>query len=78
MRTSLPNDFSSTIVVRHDRTQPYYLKAMIFGPDDTPYASGAFCFDIFCPPSYPSVAPLVNLVTTGGGTVRFSKLCARE
>jgi hypothetical protein len=29
-------------------------------------------FDIFCPLSYPSVPPKVNLQTTGGGRVRFN------
>lgn len=29
-------------------------------------------FDIYCPPEYPKVPPLVNLQTTGGGAVRFN------
>jgi baculoviral IAP repeat-containing protein 6 len=33
---------------------------------------GAFQFDIYCPPDYPKVPPLVNLQTTGGGSVRFN------
>jgi hypothetical protein len=42
MRSALPVDWSSTVLVRHDKLRPYLLKAVIFGPDDTPYDSGAF------------------------------------
>lgn len=41
-------------------------------PSDTPYDNGCFQFDIYCPPEYPNGPPLVNLQTTGGGTVRFN------
>jgi hypothetical protein len=42
MRRSLPVDFSSTVLLVHDRARPFLLKALIFGPPDTPYDSGAF------------------------------------
>lgn len=45
---------------------------MIAAPTGTPYDSGLFEFDIYCPPQYPSVPPKVNLMTTGRGRVRFS------
>jgi ubiquitin-protein ligase len=52
---------------------------LISGPADaldpsneTPYALGLFEFHLFIPPHYPSVPPLVNLQTTGGGMVRFN------
>ncbi len=35
---------SSSILVRHDKHRLYMLKALIFGPEDTPYDSGAFIF----------------------------------
>lgn len=41
-------------------------------PGGTPYDSGLFQFDIYCPPQYPDVPPRVNLMTTGRGTVRFN------
>lgn len=72
MRTSLPSSFSSAILVRHDKARPYIMKACIFGPDDTPYDSGCFVFDIFCGAEYPKVSPKVNLMTTGSGRVRFN------
>jgi hypothetical protein len=43
MRKSLPMDFSSSVLLVHDRARPYLMKALIFGPEDTPYDSGAFC-----------------------------------
>jgi ubiquitin-protein ligase len=45
-------------------------RAVITGPVDTPYAFGAFVFDIFFPDEYPQVPPLIKLTTTGAGTVR--------
>lgn len=45
---------------------------MIAGPEGTPYAGGLFEFDCFLPLDFPDSPPLVNLATTGGGTVRFN------
>ncbi|ESP04277.1 hypothetical protein LOTGIDRAFT_136516 [Lottia gigantea] len=45
---------------------------MITGPVDTPYSLGCFIFDIYFPSSYPYNPPLVKLITTGNGTVRFN------
>ena len=36
-------------------------RALILGPDDTPYAMGAFVFDIHLPPEYPNRPPSVGL-----------------
>lgn len=47
-------------------------RAVVTGPVDTPYALGCFEFDIFCPPEYPSIPPLVHFATTGGGVVKFN------
>ncbi|CAM9926716.1 unnamed protein product, partial [Scytosiphon promiscuus] len=68
----LPLYWGSTIAVRMDEEHPHLLKAMIAAPAGTPYDSGLFEFDIYCPPQYPSVPPKVNLMTTGRGRVRFS------
>jgi hypothetical protein len=40
-------------------------RCLITGPVDTPYAFGAFEFDVFFPPSYPNIPPLVQFMTTG-------------
>jgi len=72
LKRMLPLHFGSTIVVRMDETRPQMLKAVIAAPTQTPYDSGCFEFDIYVPPGYPSTPPKVNLMTTGGGRVRFS------
>lgn len=54
------------------RPRPQVWRALIVGPEDTPYCAGCFVFDIYFPPTYPSVPPQVKLKTTGGGTVRFN------
>lgn len=47
-------------------------KGMIVGATGTPYSMGLFLFDICYPQLYPSAAPMVHFMTTGGGQVRFS------
>lgn len=44
--------------------------AVITAPPDTPYACGAWAFDVFLPPEYPRRPPMVNFLTTGGGRAR--------
>ncbi|CAM9807719.1 unnamed protein product [Sphacelaria rigidula] len=68
----LPLYWGSTVAVRVDEDRPHLLKAMVAAPGGTPYDSGLFQFDIYCPPQYPDVPPRVNLMTTGRGTVRFN------
>lgn len=46
-------------------------RAVVTGPVDTPYAHGLFVFDIYFPPAYPHVAPMITFMTTGGGRVRY-------
>ncbi|KAH3744471.1 Ubiquitin-conjugating BIR-domain enzyme [Pelomyxa schiedti] len=79
LATCLPINSDSSIFVRVDSDHMDVLRALITGPmasdygrDSTPYAGGAFMFDIFIPSNYPSGPPHVNLQTTGGGTVRFN------
>lgn len=48
-----------------------FSRFVISGPVDTPYEGGLFVFDVFLPPNYPADPPLVQIVTTGQGTVRW-------
>ena len=70
--SSLPLSWSSTIIVRVDESKYNFLRACVFGPEDTPYECGAFLFDIFLPSDYPQSPPRFKLLTTGGGRVRFN------
>jgi baculoviral IAP repeat-containing protein 6 len=72
LSTSLPLSLSSSVFARVDSSRIDTLRALITGPDDTPYSNGCFLFDIFLPNDWPNVPPLVNLQTTGNGTVRFN------
>lgn len=51
---------SSSIFVRVDEDNVFLWKALITGPDDTPYSNGCFIFDFFFPPEYPRVPPKVS------------------
>jgi len=72
MFNSLPLEISSSVFIRYDQSKNQLWKALITGPDDTPYAGGCFLFDAYFPPEYPGVPPMMNLRTTGGGKVRFN------
>ncbi|KAK9817557.1 hypothetical protein WJX74_005685 [Apatococcus lobatus] len=72
LSTSLPLSLCSSVLIAQDESRLDVYKALIFGADpDTPYANGCFIFDIYLPPSYPSVPPKVRFLTTGGGRARF-------
>jgi baculoviral IAP repeat-containing protein 6 len=72
LATSLPLSSSSSVFVRCDENRLDVMKVLITGPSDTPYANGCFVFDILFPEEYPQGPMLVNLLTTGQGTVRFN------
>ena len=63
LRTSLPTG----IWVKMASTRPDIVKALIVGPEGTPYEGGLFEFDMLCPRNYPSAPPKVDCAT-----------CARE
>ncbi|GMH45929.1 hypothetical protein BSKO_13893 [Bryopsis sp. KO-2023] len=68
----LPIYPASSIIVRHDSDRLDKVRAMITGPEGTPYGYGCFVFDVFFPPDYPNVPPLMSLETTGHGRARFN------
>jgi baculoviral IAP repeat-containing protein 6 len=68
----LPLSESSSVFVRVDESNSSLWRALIMGPQDTPYSAGCFIFDLYFPPNYPSVPPQVKFKTTGGGRIRFN------
>ena len=68
MATSLPPG----IFVRSDENRPDRIKALIAGPEGTPYYGGLFEFDIFAPDNYPAIPPVVQYITTAQGQIRFN------
>jgi baculoviral IAP repeat-containing protein 6 len=69
--SQLPIDWDSSILVAVDENRLDALRAVIFPHKGSPYAHGAFAFDILLPPEYPNRPPQVQFLTTGGGRVRF-------
>lgn len=69
---NVPSSWGASIFLRVDETRVDILKAMIIGPQGTPYANGCFLFDIFLPSSYNVTSPLVHYMTTNGGRYRFN------
>ena len=66
LRTSLPPG----IWVKMASSRPDILKALIVGPEGTPYDGGLFEFDIFCPKDYPKLPPKVECATAARDDAR--------
>ncbi|GMH51831.1 hypothetical protein TrST_g8719 [Triparma strigata] len=47
-------------------------RAVITCSESTPYAFGALVFDIWLPPDFPTVPPMIEILTTGNGTTMMS------
>ncbi|VDN51966.1 unnamed protein product [Dracunculus medinensis] len=75
MANTLPLNASNSIFICVDESRCDIVKALISGPDDTPYQNGLFEFDVFFPPRqvvYPYSPPRCMFLTTGSGAVRFN------
>ncbi|KAG6919415.1 hypothetical protein DXG01_006298 [Tephrocybe rancida] len=72
LTTNLPVAWNSSIFLRVDETRVDVIKALITGPEDTPYHNGCYLFDIFLGPSYNQAPPSVKYMTTNGGRFRFN------
>ncbi len=60
LESLLPLSETSSVFVRVDETAVQLWKAIIVGPEDTPYSGGCFVFDIYFPPQYPNAPPQVS------------------
>ncbi|KAJ8583779.1 ubiquitin conjugating enzyme family protein [Rhizopogon salebrosus TDB-379] len=72
LTTNLPVAWDSSVFLRVDEDRVDIIKALIIGPEGTPYQDGCFLFDIFLGPSYNQTPPSVKYMTTNGGKYRFN------
>jgi len=72
LTTNLPVAWNSSIFLQVDETRVDIIKALIIGPEGTPYQNGCYLFDIFLGASYNQTAPSVKYMTTNGGKFRFN------
>jgi ubiquitin-protein ligase len=79
LREKIEINALQAIFVRFDEDHPQFSRAIITGAEGTPYASGIFVFDIYIPPSYPTVPCEVvhitkdaTMVTANNGPGGFS------
>ncbi|CCA72505.1 hypothetical protein PIIN_06442 [Serendipita indica DSM 11827] len=72
LTTNLPVSWNSSVFLRVDESRVDIIKALITGPDGTPYENGCYLFDIFLGASYNHTPPLVKYLTTNNGTYRFN------
>jgi len=70
LRNDLPLFYDSSIVVRVDEENFDIFRVLIFGPENTPYANGAFFFDFLLPPEYPEKPPKGCFLNTRLGEIR--------
>ena len=74
--TALPCSESSSVFVRVNESNVCSVRALIIGPEDTPYAHGAFEFSIDISNEYPNRPPHVLLRTTG--STCCSAICSSQ
>jgi ubiquitin-protein ligase len=67
---SLPIHYGSSVLARVDSTNSRCMRVLITGPNDTPYDSGIYLFDIYAPDTFPDTNPLMQFINHGG--VRFN------
>ncbi|KAJ7047391.1 ubiquitin conjugating enzyme family protein [Mycena alexandri] len=72
LTNNLPIAWDSSIFLRIDETRVDVIKALITGPEGTPYYNGCYLFDIFLGPAYNQSPPSVKYMTTNGGKYRFN------
>ncbi|XP_022925845.1 probable ubiquitin-conjugating enzyme E2 24 [Cucurbita moschata] len=61
----LKNNLPETVYVRVFEERMDLIRAVIIGAPGTPYHDGLFFFDIFLPPEYPQIPPLVHYISGG-------------
>jgi baculoviral IAP repeat-containing protein 6 len=66
MLNSLPIFYESSIFVRVNVEDTRQVKVLITGPDNTPYDSGCFIFDLYTGSDYPNTLPKMLFVNHGG------------
>ena len=67
---ALPLSPASSVFLRVDEERVDVMRVLITGPAGTPYGYGAWTFDLYCPPAFPEVPPVVTVLTTGAGRFR--------
>lgn len=67
-----PCESAAAIFVAMDPARMHLMRALISGPEDTPYAHGLYLFDVGLRASYPATPPFVRIATTGDNKVRFN------
>jgi ubiquitin-protein ligase len=67
MSNALPVEDTNSVFARCDTKRVDVMKCLIMGSAGTPYAHGAFLYDVFFEDNYPNSSPKVNLSTTGPG-----------
>ncbi|KAI6035335.1 ubiquitin conjugating enzyme family protein [Pisolithus orientalis] len=72
LTTNLPVSWDSSVFLKVDENRVDIIKALIIGPEGTPYQDGCFLFDIFLGPTYNHTPPSVKYMTTNGGRYRFN------
>lgn len=68
LTTSLPEG----VFLKVAMNRPDMMKALIVGPESTPYEGGLFEFDILCPEHYPNQPPKVSCATASFNGLRLN------
>ena len=62
LEANLPIAWHSSVHVAVDENRQDVMRVLILPDQDTPYANGAFVFDMFLPAEFPDVPPKVRVI----------------
>lgn len=74
LTTNLPVAWDSSVFLRVDENRVDIIKALIIGPEGTPYQDGCFLFDIFLGPNYNQAPPSVKFMTVSDCLVYIAEI----
>lgn len=66
LKKTLPIFYNSSIFIRVHEKNSRFIRALITGPDDTPYDSGIFIFDLYITNEFPQGPPSLMIMNGGG------------
>ena len=72
MGRSLPCEQSGSVFVAIDSNNLGRIRALVSGNPDSPYENGLYYFDFTLPENYPKKPPIVKILNTGNGKMRFN------
>ncbi len=67
----LPFSYTNSIFLMVEESNPSIMRALMTGPEGTPYDSGCYIFDIYIPNNYPFEPPNISFKSHSGKCINY-------